>query len=108
DTPSEVARAKVRRADEIFRGAGIGEAIDARMLEESTDHGDHANALGASSHARSQRADAADNEVDLDAVSRRTIQRAHDVRIGEAVQLRGDTRRLSRSRMLRLALDVTK
>ena len=76
------------------------------MLEESADHRNDSNALGAPDYSGAKRADPADDEIDLDAVARGTVERADDIRVGQAVQLRRDSRRMTRAGMVRFALDT--
>src|SRR5689334_3672449 len=90
DAAAQVAWSQIGRSDEVARIAAVGEAIDARVLEETADDRHDANAVAEVGHAGPQRTDAAYDEVDVDAIARRAIQRSHDVRIGKPVELRGD------------------
>ena len=63
----EIARHPVGRAEVDFVVAAVGEVEDAGVLEEAADNRADANAVGQPLDARAQNAEAADDEVDLDA-----------------------------------------
>src|SRR6185437_12826458 len=71
----QVTRHPVRAAAEDLGLAAIGEGEDAAVLQVSADDGSYADALAQSFYSGTQGADAAHNEVDLDARVRRSIQR---------------------------------
>src|SRR5579864_4578960 len=87
DAAVEVARHEVGRAEEVLRLAAVAEAKDARMLEEVTDDGPHSDALRKARDARTQRAHAADQEVDLGARLRCGVQRVDDLGVDQVVDL---------------------
>ena len=76
DAPVEVALHQVGAADVELRPPAVREPVDARVLEEPADDGADANALADAGHAGLQAADAADDQVDLDAGLRRAVERA--------------------------------
>src|SRR5579864_2212339 len=90
DAVVEVPRHPVRRADEVLGPAGVGEAEDAGVLEEAADDADHPDGLALPRDARPQAADAAHDEVHLDAGRGRFVQRLDDLAVLEGVHLGDD------------------
>ena len=63
------------------------------MLEEAADDADDADALADARKPGPQTADAAHDQIDLDARLRRAIQRVDDLGVDERVHLADDARR---------------
>ena len=98
DPAVEVARHHVGRADEDLgfrrrQAVAVAEAIDAGVLEEAPDDRLHADALGQAGNAGPETADAAHDEVDLDAGLAGVVERVDDLRIDQRVHLHPDLRR---------------
>src|SRR5690606_15274549 len=68
----------------------VAEVVAARMLEEAADDRADPDVLGDARKAGPQAADAADDEVDLDAGDRGFVERADHLRLDERIQLRDD------------------
>src|SRR5689334_19575864 len=66
DPLSQVARAPVRGTDVVIRVVTIREMIDTGVLEEASDDAGDADPFRQSHHAGTERADAPDDERDLD------------------------------------------
>src|SRR5678816_354937 len=70
----EVARHPVGRADIELFVAAVGEVPQPRMLEETADDADDANAIADIGNARTEAADAAHDQIDCDARLRGAIE----------------------------------
>ena len=68
------------------------------MLQKASDDGAHGDVLGNTGNSRAQRADAADDEIDLHARHRSLIQHLYDLRLDQSVEFRNDARGFSLSR----------
>src|SRR5215467_11501390 len=95
DAAVEVARHQVGGGDvdrrALVRQSVAGaEAEYAAVLKEAADDRLDADALGETGHAGAQAADAAHDEVDLDARARGGIKRVYDFRIDQRVHLHPD------------------
>src|SRR2546430_16090601 len=90
DTTVEIARHQVRRAEVVRGPPPVAEREDARMLEELADDRADANALRETWHARSQRAHAADEKIDLGAGLRGRVQRVDYLLVDQVVDLDDD------------------
>ena len=88
----EVARHPVGGAEIDFVVAAVGEVEDAGVLEEAADDGADADALGQALDAGAQDAEAADDEVDLDAGLRGLIERLDDAGLEQRIHLGDDVR----------------
>jgi hypothetical protein len=86
----EVARHPVGARDVDLLVAAVGEAERAPVLEEAVDDRAHLDALGEARDARAQAADAAHEQLDLDARLRGRVERVDHVHVHERVHLRDD------------------
>ena len=73
------------------------------MLEEAADDRAHPDVLRHAGNSRTQAADAADDEIDIDAGAGRLVERANDLGLHERVELRDDVARSAVRRVARLA-----
>ena len=110
DAPVEVARHHVGRADIDQRlrrrqAMAVAEAEDAGVLEEAADDRLDADVLRQAGNAGPQAADAAHDEVDLDAGRAGVVERVDDLRIDERVQLHPDAAGPARLGVADLARD---
>ncbi len=93
DTLVEIARHEIGRTDEMQRlsvALTVGEAVDTRMLEESTEHRTHTNVLGQAGHTGPQTTDPAHHEIDARTLLARRVQLVDHVGIGDRVDLDRD------------------
>src|SRR5919198_3013009 len=86
----EVALHHVRAADVYLFVAAVLEVEDARVLEKAADDAADVDVLAQALHARTKHADAADDEIDLDARLGRRVERVDDTLVGEVVHLHDD------------------
>ena len=86
--------------------AVVAEVEHARVLEEAADDRAHADVLRNARDARPQRAQAADDEVDLHAGARGAIQRLDDLRIHQRIHLGDDAAGRARRGVLGFAVDL--
>ena len=105
DALVKVSRHPVRGTHEDFRIFIVAEPENSGMLEEVSDDRADVNRLGDARDTGPQAADAADQQFDRDAGSRRRIQGFNDIRIAQRIHLRLDKGRSSRLRVLLLAVD---
>src|SRR5437879_13396620 len=87
DAPVEVSRHEVRRSEVVLGPASVAEGEDTGVLEELAD--DRANPMPfrESGPARTKRAHAADEEVDLSARLRRGVEGVDDLLVVQGVEL---------------------
>src|SRR5688572_3105996 len=90
DPTVEVSRHPVGAADINFAMTAVLEIVDAAVFEKSPDDASHPDILGHAWDARSKRADAADDKIDLDARARRVVESIYDLKVGKPVELRCD------------------
>jgi hypothetical protein len=101
DPAVEVALHQVRRAQARLGRAAVGEAEDPRVLEELADDRAHPDPLGETSHPRAERAPGPDDQVDLDALLTRPVERLDRGRVDPMARNRARSsggRRASRAR----------
>src|SRR5437762_8723625 len=83
--------------------------VNPGVLEKATEDAYDANALGESRYARTQRADPAHHEVDVDSRLRCPVECLNHRRVGKRIELGADARRSPRpppgAPMLSLAID---
>src|SRR4030081_2250602 len=96
----QVARHEVGRAKVVLGILPVAEGEDARVLQETSDDRAHLDPFRHPDYSRTQRAHAADDEIDLSARLRGRIERLDDFGIDQVVDLDGDT-----AAWLSLALD---
>ena len=101
----EVARHPVRRAEVVLGRTVVAEHPDARVFEEPADDADHPDMLRESCDARTETADAADDQVDLHPCRRGAIERLDALGVHDRVHLGDDPPTPPRQRMRRLAID---
>src|SRR5690606_26142212 len=105
DPPAEVAGAPVGRANEVFRLTRVAELEDARVLQEATQDAAHGDVLREAGHARTQAADATDDQLAPHASGRGTVERRDHLRVREPVDLHPYVAALPGASMFRLARD---
>src|SRR5271165_3866946 len=76
------------------------------MLQEAPDDGAHLDAFRDAANAGPQATNAADDEIDIDAGARSTIQRLNDGGFGKRVEFGDDASRPACARMRGLAIDL--
>src|SRR5262249_38966308 len=111
DAAMKIARHPVGGRD-VNLGIGVrkrlagAEADDAAVLEKAPDDALDADVLGKSGHTRPQAADAADNELDLNAGLGGAVECVDDAGIDHRVELRPDVAGTAGLHMLDLLLDI--
>ncbi len=78
DALVDVALHPIGAAEENFGLASVGEDEDAAVLEKTPDDTAHANSAAQPANTGAQRARAADDQLDMHAGLRRTIERLND------------------------------
>src|SRR6185437_783528 len=81
------------RPDVVLGLRVVCEVEQPGVLEESADHAHHANVVAGARDAGSQTADSPNYEIDLDAGTRRIVQRLDDLLVDDGVHLRNYTTR---------------
>src|SRR5450631_1729501 len=76
------------------------------MFEEAADDGAHLDALGNAADAGPQTAHTTDDQLNVDARPRSSVQRLYDRRFRERIELGDDAGRFSGARVLGLAFDL--
>src|SRR5208337_5469054 len=105
DAAVEVAGHPVGRGEEDLGLAVVEEIGDPRVFEVLVKDADDADVLGDVGNSGPEAADAADQQVDLDAGDRGLVERFDDLGIDQRVHLGDDSCRAAGPGVLRLALD---
>src|SRR5262249_20724451 len=93
DATLEVALHAVGGADQVFLLAAVAEVVDTAVLQEAPHYAHHADRLRQAGHTRPQAAGVADDQIDLHAGLRRSVERLGDVDVLEGVHLELDQAR---------------
>src|SRR4030095_10360027 len=91
-----------------FLVAAIVEIVDTAVFEEPADNRADADILRNAWHSRAEAADAAHDELHVDADVRRFVEGADDFGLNECVELGDDVARAAGVCVARLALDQRK
>ena len=105
DPAVQIARHPIRAAHIDLVVTAVSKIIDPAMFEQTADDAADLDIFGKSGHAGAQHAYAADDQVDLDAGARSLVKRVNYLRIGQAVHLGDDPRRVPSSAFFGLAAD---
>src|ERR1700739_2039083 len=101
----EIARHPVGAANVNFFFATILEIIDTAVLQESSDNTAHPDAIAQTANPRAQRADAANDQIDLPACLRSLVQGLDNVLVEQSIHLGDDPPRSTLPRVLGFAID---
>src|SRR5689334_22675514 len=94
----EVSRHQVGGSEQIGLALPRLEAVEPAVLQEAAEHGAHADRLADAGESGDERADGADDEVDLGAGLRCAVELLDNVGVGEVVDLDPDPGGLARLR----------
>src|SRR5262249_55156460 len=106
DSVVEVPWHQVGAAEVIARILSCLEDEDATVLEKTSEDADDADVFAEALHSRAQRADAAGEDLDLDALLRSLVELLDDRLVGQVVELEADPRLLAGSRRRRGGADL--
>ena len=108
DAVEGVALHPVGTADEVMRITGIFEAVDAAVLEETSDDAAHRDVFAHAGESGAQGADAAHEEVDFDPGARGAVEGLDDFFLHKGVELGENRGRSAGAGVFDFAVDEAK
>src|SRR6202051_3936904 len=101
----EVTRHPVSAANVNFFFAAILEIIDSAVLQKSSDDASHPDPITQTANTRPERADAANDQINLNSCLRCPVQGLNNVLVEQRIHLSDDPPRSTLARVLGFAID---